>query len=473
MAGVGMQIRQILAKDSYASLVSAYGYAGLISCGPWVFSIAGVFAVGVFAPGDVISAERVTQFLVSITWSTAVSLIITGPLQLLFGRFVADRIFEERRQAILPNLFGALLLVGTAGGVLAAAVVFTAFDESLICSALLVANFVILCLSWVLLVLLSGVKAYRAVSAVFLGAQLLSVGGALALRDHGLEGLLTGFVLGQASSLFGMLVLVLGTFPGEQRLRFDFLMPGVARYELAVVGLVFYIGIWADKAIFWLNPSTSTPVLGPLRASILYDLPIFLAYLMAIPAVTVFFLRLEADFAPRCEAFLAAARGGAPLSRLHRMQEGMVLCVRRGLLEIVAMQGLALVVVFALGPEILRLAGISPAYLRLLHVDVAAVGFQVLFLAVLNILFYLDERRAALALALLFASGNLTLTLLSQQLGPNAYGFGFAAAALIAVVAGMPVLSRKLDRLDRDTFMRQPLFSHLTIDQANNRRKKS
>jgi polysaccharide biosynthesis protein PelG len=92
-------------------------------------------------------------------------------------------------------------------------------------------------------------------------------------------------------------------------------------------------------------------------------------------------------------------------------------------------------------------------------VDVAAVGFQVLFLAVLNILCYLDERRAALALGVLFAASNLGLTLVSQQLGPHAYGFGFAAAALIAAIAGMPVLSRKLDRFDRDTFMRQPLFA--------------
>ncbi len=161
-----------------------------------------------------------------------------------------------------------------------------------------------------------------------------------------------------------------------------------------------------------------------------------------------------------------------------------MLCVRRGLLEIVAMQGLTLVVAFALGQEILQLAGISPAYLRLLHVDVAAVGLQVLFLAVLNILFYLDERRAALTLALLFAGGNVTFTLLSQQLGPNAYGFGFAAAALIAVAAGVPMLSRKLDRLDRDTFMRQPLFAPLasrprrvsvtsTTGPSNNRRMTS
>jgi uncharacterized membrane protein len=452
-------MRRLLAKDGYSGLICAYTYAGLISCGSWVMSIAGVLAIGVFAPGEGITPDRVMQFMISVTWSTAASLILTGPLQLLFGRFVADRIYEKKSERILPNLFGALLLAGASGGALAGSVVFLAFDESFVCRVLLVASFVILCESWVLLVLLSGVKAYRATGMVFLAAQLLSVGGALALSRHGLEGLLAGYVLGQATSLFGMLTLVLRAFPGDRSLRFDFLLPRLARYELAAVGLVFYIGIWADKIIFWLNPSTSAPVFGPLRASILYDLPIFLAYLLAIPAMSVFFLRLEADFAPRCEAFLAAARDGAPLSRLHHIQEGMVDCVRLGMLEIVVVQGLTLVATYVMGPVILNLAGISLAYLRLLYVDVAAVGFQVLFLAVLNVLFYLDERRAALALALLFAIANGVLTFVSQQLGPGTYGFGFALAALIAALAGMPVLSRKLESLDRDTFMRQPLFA--------------
>src|SRR5688572_26926912 len=157
MAGVGLQIRQLLAKGSYTGLLGAYGYAGLISCGPWVLSIVGVLTIGIFASGDNLPDAHVTQFLVSITWSTAGSLILTGPLQLLFGRFVADRIYEKNEEQILPNLFGAMLLIGAVGGALASAFVLVELDETFICSALLVANFVILCEGWLLLVLLSGV----------------------------------------------------------------------------------------------------------------------------------------------------------------------------------------------------------------------------------------------------------------------------------------------------------------------------
>lgn len=459
MAGIGFELRSLLSRDSYSGLVGAYGYAGIASSGPWVVSIGGTLAIGLIAGGAVEPAERVTQFLVSVTWLMCVSLLLTGPLQLLFARFVADRIYERRRERIVPNLLGALSIATLVSGTLASLVVHRTFEESLACRLLLVANFVVLCSAWILLVLLSGVKAYRTVAGLFLAAYLASVAAAVALRPLGLEGLLAGFLIGQAGALFGMLALVLRAFPGERCIRFEFLNPRQAHYELAAVGAVFYLGVWADKAAFWLNPGTSEPVIGPLRYSVIYDLPIFFAYLSAIPAMAAFFLRLEADFADRCQEFFRCVRNGAPLDRLSQVKDGMVACVRRGLIEIVKVQSVTLVLVCVAGPGVLRAAGISPLYQRLLYVDAAAVCLQVIFLAILNVLFYLDQRKAALALSALFAFGNLTLTLVTQQLGPTWYGFGFAASALIASAAGLPVLSRKLERLERDTFMLQPLWS--------------
>ena len=458
MAGIGLELRRMLARDSYAGFLGAYGYAGLASSGPWLLSMGGVLAIGLLAAGPVTPPVRVTQFLVSITWLMAGSLILTGPLQLVFGRFVADRLYERRRDRILPNLLGVLAATTLASGAVGSLLVFPTFDESIPCRALLVANLTALCDGWILVVLLSGLKAYRAVAGLFLAAYLASVGSAVALRPLALEGLLAGFLAGQAVAVFGMLALALRAFPGRRRVRFDFLDRRQAHIELAAVGVVYYLGVWADKVAFWLNPGTSAPVLGPLRSSVIYDLPVFLAYLSAIPAMAAFFLRLEADFADRCREFFDAVRGGASLRRLERLKEGMVACLRLGLLEIVEVQGVTLVLVFAAGPAALRAAGISPLYHRLLYVDAAAVGLQVIFLAILNVLFYLDQRKAALRLGALFAAGNLVLTLLTQWLGPQWFGFGFAAAALVASAAGAHVLSRKLEGLERETFMLQPLW---------------
>ena len=458
MAGIGFQLRSLLSRDSYCGLIGAYGYAGIACSGPWVVSICGVLAIGVLAKGSVQPAGQVTQFLVAITWLMCVSLVLTGPLQLLFGRFVADRIYQRQSRRILPNLLGALALATLVSGTLSSIAVHGSFREPLACRLLLVANFVVLCDGWLLLVLLSGVKAYRTVAALFLAAYLVSIAAAAALRPLGLDGLLAGFLIGQGAALFGMFALVIRAYPGERRIGFEFLHPREAHYDLAAVGAIFYFGVWADKCAFWLNPATSEPILGPLRYSLIYDLPVFFAYLSAIPAMAAFFLRLEADFAGLCHEFFHCVRDGVPLGRLGGIKDAMIVSVRRGLGEIVKVEAVTLALVFVVGPAVLRAAGISPLYLRLLYVDAAAVFLQVVFLAILNVLFYLDERRAALALSAVFAAGNLLLTLVTQRLGPAFYGFGFAAAALIASAAGLPVLSRKLERLERDTFMRQPVW---------------
>jgi polysaccharide biosynthesis protein PelG len=452
VAGVGLHLARLLGRDGYASLVGAYGYAGLVSAGPWVLSIAALLAIGAVAHG------RAPELLVVITWSTAASLIVTGPLQLVFGRFVADCVYEREPERIAPNLIGALELVTVASGALATVVAFTAFDVSLGCRLLLIATFVASCDTWLLLVLLSGVRAHHAVIAVFVAAQLASVGCAFALRGAGLEGLLLGFVTGQAGALFGMLALVLRAYPGERTARFDFLRPSRVRLQLAAIGLLFYAGTWLDKAVFWLAPSTSAPVIGPLRASPLYDLPSFLAYLSAVPAVAVFFLRLEADFAERCSSFVRAVRDGARLDEIQRIQDGMVTSARRGFVELLQVQGVTLLVILVGGPALLRAAELSPLHLRLLLIDAAGVSLQVVVLAILNVLFYLDERRPALAVIAVFAATNLAGTLITLSLGPDWYGLGFATAALAASAVGLPVLSRKLERLDRDIYLRQPLF---------------
>ena len=58
----------------------------------------------------VVPGVLVTQFQTSVTYMVAGSLILTGLVQLAFTRFVSDRLFEKRKDAILPNLHGLMLV---------------------------------------------------------------------------------------------------------------------------------------------------------------------------------------------------------------------------------------------------------------------------------------------------------------------------------------------------------------------------
>lgn len=455
MAGIGFEIRKILDKQSLLSVLEAYGYAALIGSGPWVLSVIGVMVIGIMSFGLVIPQSLIVQFLVSVTYLMATSLTLTGVLQLLFTRFIADRLFEKKQHIIFSNLMGALWLTIVVSGICGALVLWLLFNESILYELLMLTNFVVLCGLWIVVIFLSSMKAYRAIVALFFVGYTIAVLASLALTPFGLVGLLSGILLGHGFLFFSFLYLIVREYPGDRFIEFDFLNRKKVFLSLALTGLFFNAAVWIDKFIFWFTPETSQAVIGPLRASIIYDLPIFLAYLSIIPGMAVFLVRMEADFAEHYDNFYRSVREGDTLHHIWYLKDRMIYTARQGIFEIFKVQGTTVMIIFLLGKDILELIGISTLYLRLLYIDVVGVSMQVLLLAILNVMFYLDYRKLALAVCALFFISNAILSYVSIQLGAAFYGYGFAVSVTLTVLVGLFILSKKLERLEYETFMLQ------------------
>ena len=456
MAGIGFELRKLLNRDSYTGLLQAYVYASIISSGPWVLSILGILIIGVMSVSVVVPQYMVTQFQTSVTYLIAGSLIATGPIQLAFTRFIADRLYEKQEDRVLPNFNGVLLLVTCVcglGGLALAAFAFQGVNN--LYRLLMLTGFVLLSNIWVATIFLSGLKQYRAIVALYALGYGITVAAALLLRPLGLEGLLLGFVLGQGVLLLGMVLIVLRAYPASEFIAFEFARPGAMFPTIMAVGFFYNLAIWLDKFMFWYSDATGNVVVGPLRASVIYDLPVFLAYLSILPGMAVFLVRMETDFVEYYQRFFDAVREGATLDYLEELRDEMVLTVRRGLFEIIKIQAIASLIVLIAGPKLLEWAGIPQLYLPLLYVDVVAAGLQVVLLGLLNVFFYLDKRRTVLAVTALFLALNGLFTWGTLYLGVTWFGYGFALAVLVTVVAGFYLLDRKLESLEYETFMLQ------------------
>ncbi|WP_407293249.1 exopolysaccharide Pel transporter PelG [Stutzerimonas zhaodongensis] len=453
MAGIGFELRKILSRDSYTATLRAYVYAGLISSGPWVLSIISVMLIGIMSLGVVMPESLIRQFLVSVTYLMASSLILTGGAQLFFTRFISDRLFENKQDVILPNLVGILLVTTVSSGVLGFLLLSLLFDQPFIYRLLMLANFVVLCNLWLTIIFLSGMKAYNRILMVMVVGYALMVLCSYLLRFLKLEGLLLGLLIGHASLFFMFLFDILREYPARQLVAFDFFKRKQVFVSLLFTGLCYNLGIWIDKIVFWFNPSTSNHVIGPLRASMLYDLPIFLAYLAIIPGMAVFLVRIETDFAEWYDRVYSAIRGGETLQHIGQLKQQMILSVRQGLLEICKVQGLTVVLLFLIAPKLLAWLGISAYYLPLFYVDLIGVSLQVVFMALLNVFFYLDKRSIVLELCLIFVLLNAVLTVVSQLMGPSFFGYGFTLSVLACVLLGLVRLSSSLEDLEYETFM--------------------
>jgi uncharacterized membrane protein len=458
MAGVGITLRKLMQEETLLGTARACGLAGVLSCGPWVLSIIAVLLIGLIGSADSPNSVAVDQFQLSVTYLMACSLLLTSPLQVSFCRYAADRLYENRDELIFPNLMGALTLTLCVSGIVGACVLGFLFDVSFAYAAPMLAGFTALSGIWVLMIFATALKEHRQVLLGFLAGYGLTVIAALGLRETGTEGLLAGFGVGQVLLFFWLLALVVRRFPGQRLVAFDFLRRGRMFPALVLCGLLYTVAVWADKIIFWFDPLTGVSVIGPLRSSPIYDPPIFLAYLSIVPGMAILVLRMETEFAECCERFYYLVNAGGTLSEIIDAKERLVEAARGTLLDILKVQGATTLVLLAAGEHLLARLGMSPMSSVLLSVHLVAVAVQVQLLAIFSILFYLDQRGAALRLSLVFAVSNIALSLLTLNLGPALYGYGFAGAVTLTTLVGLSALSRRLDQLEYRVFMYERAF---------------
>lgn len=455
MADLGLELRKILRRDSFSSTLWAYVYAGINSAGPLILSIVGILLIGLISLPMVNPPVRIVQFQVSVTYLIAASLIITGALQLSFTRFISDRLFQRRPKRVLPS-YNAVTLVTTVGtGLLGLILAMTLFKhESIPYRMLMLIGFVILSNVWIGVIFLASIKQYKVIFIAFFAGYSATVFFAVLFNSFGLEGLLGGFVLGHFFLLVILMSLIHHNYYSDNYISWEVFDKSFAYPSLIFVGLLFNLGVWLDKFMFWFS-ATGQTVIGPLRASVIYDIPVFIAYLCIIPGMAVFLLRLETDFVKHYAGFYEAIRAGGTLEQIRDLRNMMVQSAKTGLYEILKIQTVVILLIFAFGDKLLRLIGISTLYLPLLEIDVIAASLQVLFLGILNFFFYLDSRRIVLILTGIFVVLNGAFTWVTLYLGPDTYGYGFAGALLLVVLLGVYLLGRRFETLEYETYMLQ------------------
>lgn len=456
MAALGFKLRSMIQRNTLFGLMQAYTYAGLAGAGPWILSIVGILLVGMLSVPSALGTAIVSQFQVSATYLIAASLILTGPMQLALTRFTSDRLFDKHPDMILPNFAGVALAVTMAAIAIGVALIAWFFPEqSLAYCVLMLATFVVLCNIWLAAIFLSGLKQYGAILWAFFFGYTLTTLAALGLKRFGLEGLVFGFLIGQSVLLAALLMRVYWGFAAGRLFAFDVFKKAYRYPSLMLIGTLYNVAIWVDKLIFWYAPGTGQAVIGPLRASMIYDIPVFLAYLAITPGMAVFLLRMETEFSGPYEAFYSAVRDGRSLQQIEYARNAMVEALRVGLFDIVKMQSVTALLLFAGGATLLAKLGISTLYVPLLHVQVIAASLQMLFLAIMSSFLYLDRRGPALLLIGAFAVLNGLFTAFTLTCNPAFYGYGFALSLLIVVLVGLWMLDRKLDALEYETYMLQ------------------
>ncbi|MCK5538257.1 MAG: exopolysaccharide Pel transporter PelG, partial [Bacteroidales bacterium] len=412
MAGIGFELRRALKEDRLLSLAKVYGYSALLSSGPWVISIIAIILVGfinIALTGDGANGVQ-DQILITYAVILASSMIVTGIIQLPFTRYVANMIFANREDEVLPAYFGTLMMVWVVEVFLCIPFFFIIFkDQSTFFIVTAISTFLALSGVWISNILAASLKYYQAVVVAYAVAYGLIIVLSLFYGDT-LEHLIFIFFLGNAILLVILMMLIIKTYESSKLISIDFFRDKNFYWTLGLAGVFYNLGVWIDKFIFWYHPLTGQGVLGELNASVVYDMPIFIAYLSILPGMAIFFFRLEADFAEKYDLFFDAVRNGGTLEMIRKYRNEMSEIVRHSIREVIIIQGIMNVILFMSAPSLFSLLNIPQLYLGLFYIVTVGAQLQLGFMSVMAILYYLDRKRIAMWLAILFFALNGLLT---------------------------------------------------------------
>jgi len=442
----------MLSKDSYTSLLGAYGYSAIIGSGPWIISIVSIVIVSYLLAGS-FGDKEIQLFTASITHVYAFSLILVGPLQLVLTRFAADKLSARKKEDIFPSFMAALTVAAGIGGIAGLAFFGFGTDAPLLYQLSAAGLMVYVCCIFISANYLTALQDYRQVVLAFFIGYVLSGGAAYVFGLFwGVPAAMFGFTAGHAV-LFLLLFRALKKGLGQQvRPSWEVLGYFKKFPSLLLCGLLYNLGIWVDKLLFWWFYDQHDQVNGLIYSARLYDVGIYLSLLSIVPGMAVFFLKIETDFAERFQSFFGLVEKGGTLDDLVASRDNIAQSLRGGFLNLFIVQGLVTASLVMFAKYIPAFMDIDNVQLTIFRVTLFGALLLVIFLSLLTILFYFDDRRGALLCTSVFVIANIIGSWATLQANEAWYGYGFViAAGLAMVLAGWRVNSR-LEKLEYHVF---------------------
>ena len=169
MAGIGFELKRLFRRKGLFATMRAYGYAGIVCTGPMLLGV--LLQVGILVLCGLWGVGRANQDLLvcMVTYTLLASLLLTSFFSMPVTRFLADMLFAEREDEILPSFWGSNAIMLVAGTVLYG--VFLLFSGATLLQGLLCLwLFNIMIVNWNGMSYLTAIKDYRGILCSFAAA---------------------------------------------------------------------------------------------------------------------------------------------------------------------------------------------------------------------------------------------------------------------------------------------------------------
>ena len=462
MAGIGFELKKLFQKKGVLNTAKAYGYATVICAGPMLLGI--LLLLGIMALCSVFEITVPTrELLVSmITYTLLASVLVTSFLSMVVTRYVADMLFEDHKQAVLPAFWGSTVIMMVVGSVLWA--IFLIFSGATIPQgALMFMLFNELIIVWNAMSFLTAVKDYKSIFTSFITAVAVTVLlGVLLLylAVPAVEGILCAVSVGYGVMVVWHVILLHRYFPHTDLGAFTFLHWIDEFLPLALSGLFMNVGMFSHLVILWFS-EIGVQVHGLFFGAPWHDVPALIAFLTALMTTVNFVVSVEVNFYPKYRNHYSLYNDKGTIGDIKQSEREMLDTLKTEVFYTALKQLLFTAVCIALGGYLLDMLPLGfnevmRGYFRTLCV---AYGLYAIGNMLMLILMYFTDYKGACMVSAIFAGGTILLTLISMLFPAVYYGMGFLLASMVFVVVTAFRLDYFTKRLPYYILAAQPLVA--------------
>ena len=455
MAGIGFELRKVVNRGGVASFFQIAMSGAMIVSGPWILSILTITLIQTVLNRT--GTDGLELFMGVIIYAYAFSLFLFGGFHYIFTRRMSDLLYiKEEGQAFgyVLRLLGPIILLSTVIALPASVALNIKIPYAAVFKISAVLIFITVNCLWIIMLFVSVLKWYIKIMLVYASgftASLLLI--YLLIRPLGLAGALLGFSLGHMLIVTLLIILCRKAwkpekpsppqeiepsekkYPGPVQVIADFSRYAKKHRFLLGAGIFYYGGIWIDKFIFWISDGVN--VGGTyLRLFADYDIAVYIANLTMIPGLIFFVVYSETEFYTALKRFLfTLVRGRYPsiLQRRRRLAEITGISIKEQSL----LQGIVSLSVILLAGGII------------FKITLAAVFFHLLFLTLLNYIFYIEQYRHAFISSVVFCTVNAVLAVITASGAVMLPGISYLSGAAAASVTAGLLLKNDISKLDR------------------------
>lgn len=438
MAGIGFELKKLFRKKGVLNSAKAYGYATVICAGPMLLGVLLLLGIMALCSYFAVAKDSRELLICMITYTLLASVTVTSFFSMVVTRYVADMLFEEKKEAILPSFWGSSVIMMSLGGILYGVfLIFSGatFLQGVLCFVL----FEELILVWNAMSYLTAIKDYKGIFLSFFTCVLVAfLTGAVLLHMQApvIEGLMFAVTVGYGIMMVWDVLLLQRYFPNSSLGAFTFLRWIDEFLPLALSGLFMNIGMFAHLVIIWCS-EIGVCVHGLFYGAPWHDVPALLAFMTALLTTVNFVVSVEVNFYPKYRNHYSLYNDKGTIEDIKLSEKEMLETLKMELFYTSLKQLLFTAACIALGGYLLDwlplgFNEVMRGYFRTLCV---AYGLYAIGNMVMLILLYFTDYKGACVCTALFAVLTTGLTVVSLFFSYIYYGFGFLIGTLIFTIA--------------------------------------